>query len=225
MNIRLGHDLASLQPTLHNGPGWRLNLWTQGCRHRCTDQCINPHFLDPTAGFLFPVVEVIEAVRFIRETSPVKVEGITVLGGEPFEQAGAIAEILTALRGDGLSTMVYSGHTLEYLRCQADVGIQRLLEVSDILVDGPYLPHRADERLAWRGSANQRLLCLTSRYRPEQLEQAFTEQGKGFSILVLGGRISVSGLQSWDGAANLASRLRPEAEPVKSKETGNWSPV
>ena len=114
-----------------------------------------------------------------------------MLGGEPFEQADALTEVLAACAEEGLGAMVYSGHTLATWR-RLGGAVAQLLAASDVLVDGPYLPHLADERLAWRGSANQRLLCLSGRYRPEELEEAFARQGKGFSVQVLPGRVSIS---------------------------------
>src|SRR5262249_51372489 len=108
MNLRLGHDLTSLCPSLHNGPGWRIGLWTHGCRPRCTDQCTTPHLLDPAGGHTSPVADVIEAVQGVARAATTAVEGVTILGGEPFEQAGAVARLLVALQTAGLSNMVYS---------------------------------------------------------------------------------------------------------------------
>src|SRR5947207_10508946 len=97
MYIRLAHRLAMLRPTLHNGPGWRVGLWTQGCVHRCTKDCLNPDFLDPSGGFLFLVDDAIAEVLAAVREAPQPVEGITVLGGEPFEQAAAVRAMLKPL--------------------------------------------------------------------------------------------------------------------------------
>ncbi|MCC9608101.1 radical SAM protein [Blastopirellula sp. JC732] len=193
--IRLGHGLSRLHPNLHNGPGLRLCIWTQGCVHRCTQQCLNPHYLDPEGGFRYRTEEVVAAILEVAKTAP-RLEGITVLGGEPFEQPSPVADICQATRATGLSTMVYSGHTLTHLRRQADSKIDRLLDATDLLVDGPFLPELRDERLAWRGSTNQRLNCLTERYEEASLAAAFVRQGKGFSVVINGDGISLSGFQS-----------------------------
>jgi anaerobic ribonucleoside-triphosphate reductase activating protein len=128
---------------------------------------------------------------------------VTVLGGEPFEQADAVADLLERLRRDGLSTMVYSGHTWESLKRSPQPGIARLLATVDLLVDGPFLPEFYEETLAWRGSSNQRLLCLTDRYEERTLAEAYSRQKKGFSIQIGNGSISLSGLQS-EGTARAA---------------------
>ncbi len=215
MNLRLGHSLDALRPTLHNGPGWRVSFWVQGCVHRCTERCLNPHFLDPAGGLSYSVVEVGLAIKTAAEAASMAVEGITVLGGEPFEQAGPLAAMLEPLRAGGLSTMVYTGHTLEALRRRRELDVDALLEVTDLLVDGPFLPHLYGEDLAWRGSSNQRLLCLSRRYTRRSLEVAYARQGKGFSILVGDGRVVASGFQSLDGVAAFSLALGLSAPPER----------
>jgi anaerobic ribonucleoside-triphosphate reductase activating protein len=179
--------------------------------------------LDPAAGWSWQVDDVVTAVRAAVRDACCAVEGVTVLGGEPFEQAGAVAGVLRPLRQDGLSTMVYSGHTLEHLRRQHDAGIHELLAVADILVDGPYLPQRYSATLAWRGSDNQRLLCLTERYTPEQLEATFHVQGKAFSLQVSEERITVSGLQIVSGIKVIEDLLGLEDQQLGVPANGRAS--
>ncbi len=207
MNLRLGHSLESLRPTLHNGPGWRISFWVQGCVHRCTEQCLNPHFRDPAAGHVYPAETVAAAILSAAAQATDPAEGVTVLGGEPFEGAAAVALVLAPLHAAGLSAMVYSGHTHERLIGMRDPGVDALLRETDILADGPYVPRLYDERLAWRGSSNQRLLCLSARYTPAELDAAYARQGKGFSIQIGGGQIVASGFQTIEGAAAVAGAL------------------
>jgi anaerobic ribonucleoside-triphosphate reductase activating protein len=84
-----------------------------------------------------------------------RVSGISVSGGEPFEQPEDLARLLLAARKLGLHTLVYSGFTYEELRCAAP---EVLCEI-DMLIDGPYI--RGIPRTSpWTGSGNQRVLCL-----------------------------------------------------------------
>ena len=95
------------------------------------------------------------------------IEGITLTGGEPFQQPlGALADFLASLRQSSpLSVMCYSGYTLEELRTGPDAELRlRVLEHVDLLVDGPYVAAHNDGH-RWRGSANQRLHFLSERYR------------------------------------------------------------
>jgi anaerobic ribonucleoside-triphosphate reductase activating protein len=215
MKLKLGHRLQSLSATLHNGPGWRIGLWTQGCVHRCTENCLNPHLLNPEAGLEYDVDEVRKAIKAVEKCSHRPIEGVTVLGGEPFEQAAPVAALLTSLRIRGLSTMVYSGHTYEHLRRQGDPGIESLLAATDLLVDGPFLPSLYDGALAWRGSANQRLLCLSERYDSDLLEGSWQLQRKSFSIRVGNGGIAISGLQTRTAAVVAEGFLSGNSAPAE----------
>ena len=200
--LRLGHPLSILRPTLHNGPGWRIAIWVQGCSLNCTKDCLNPHLLPAEGGFEFTVDTIAQAIIASGREGSQPFEGLTVLGGEPSDQIHSVTALFSAIQTAGLSTMLYTGHTLEALRRRFGADAQALLEVTDLLKDGPYVETGYRPDLAWRGSINQRLHCLSSRYTPESLNQAFATQGKGFSIVVTPrGDISLSGLQNRAAAA------------------------
>ncbi len=75
-----------------------------------------------------------------------------------------LADLSTRLRDSGFSVFCFTGHTLEELQSRRDPDIDRLLRLTDILIDGPYLAEQA-AALRWRGSRNQRVHFLTERYR------------------------------------------------------------
>lgn len=207
-SLRLGMRPESLRPGLHNGPGWRVSVWLQGCKLRCTRRCLNPHLLPAEGGWALPVSELTDRLERVIGGFGYPVEGISVLGGEPSEQPEGLAALLRWVRGRGLSTMVYTGYTCEALRGRGDPATDRWLEATDLLVDGPFLEARYSDTLPWRGSDNQRLLCLSDRYTPEALEAAFARQGKGFSIRVSAdGSVSASGFQDREGATLIAQLL------------------
>jgi anaerobic ribonucleoside-triphosphate reductase activating protein len=207
--LHLGHELWGLRATLHNGPGWRVPFWVQGCSLRCTTVCLNPHFLDQGKGRNYAVDDVAKRLEQVVAGASDTVEGITVLGGEPTDQPLAVADLFLAARALGLSTMLYSGATLEQLRARQSSAIDTLLAMTDLLVDGPFLPREFDRDLVWRGSRNQRILRLSDRYSVEDIESALAAQGRGFSIfLSADGRLSVSGLQTRRGAALIEKQMR-----------------
>lgn len=204
--ILLGHGLESLRPTLHNGPGWRVPLWVQGCRLRCTELCLNPHYLSEHGRHEAEPRALADAVLRTADGDGMPVEGVTVLGGEPMEQAEELAVFLRAVREAGLSTMVYSGYTLAALRALPGNGAT--LDAIDLLIDGPFVASRYDDTLAWRGSSNQRIHRLSERYSAADLDEAFARQRKGFSVHVSGdGRLTVSGLQERAGASRVERRV------------------
>jgi len=98
------------------------------------------------------------------------VEGITLLGGEPFAQAPGAAAIARAARARGLTVMVFSGYTLAELERRADAGA--LLQLTDLLVDGRYDRERPEPPppigRRWIGSTNQVMHYLTSAYSPDE---------------------------------------------------------
>ncbi len=91
-----------------------------------------------------------------------EVEGVTLLGGEPFEQAEACAVFAAHAHSLDLSVMVFSGYTLAELEARPDS--RALLDACDLLVDGRFDRDRLDRSRRWIGSTNQRLHLLTSRY-------------------------------------------------------------
>ena len=83
--------------------------------------------------------------------------GVTLSGGEPFDQAGALLSVARAAREKGLELAAYTGYLYETLL--ADTGDRRaLLELCDVLIDGPYIQSQRSLELNFRGSKNQRIL-------------------------------------------------------------------
>lgn len=169
--------------TESEGPGRRACLWVQGCSLHCPG-CFNPHTWDPRGGVEVGLDELLATL----DRGP-EVEGVTLLGGEPFDQAVELAELGTAVRRRGLSVMTFSGYTLEELREQDRDGWSALLAVTDLLGDGRFDVRRPDRVRPWVGSTNQRFHFLTPRYRalagalvsvPDRLEVRIRRDGTVF---------------------------------------------
>lgn len=95
------------------------------------------------------------------------IEGITLLGGEPFAHAVGGSQLAERIRAAGLSVMIFSGFTLAELQAKADPAAGRLLAATDLLVDGPYRRELRETRRRWIGSANQKIHFLTDRYQAD----------------------------------------------------------
>jgi len=155
----LSLNLGSFLPRSRvNGPGERAVLWLQGCPLRCPG-CYNPALLPVKDAARFPVGVVAEVIKAIPD-----IEGVTYSGGEPTMQAAALAALSETLHAAGLSVVCYTGHVYEHLLAGADPAVVALLRQVDLLIDGPFERGKAPGG-RWRGSANQRLIALSERYR------------------------------------------------------------
>ena len=154
--LRVG---ARVPVTHAEGPGARFGLWLQGCSLRCPG-CCNPHLFETEGGAMVPVVALLAEVTAVRGL----IEGVTLLGGEPFEQAAALAPLASGVRALGLSVLTFSGYRLEELRARQDSGVDALLAATDVLVDGRYEATRPEAERLWAGSTNQSFHYLTDRY-------------------------------------------------------------
>jgi anaerobic ribonucleoside-triphosphate reductase activating protein len=136
-----------------DGPGVRLAIFTQGCSRDCPG-CHNPQAQPYSGGVPTSTQELLEKVR----ANPL-LAGVTLTGGEPFDQAAALVDLARQVRAMGLSVWAYSGYSFEALAGGLPSAAARaLLHNIDVLVDGPYVEALRDLDLQWRGSANQRLI-------------------------------------------------------------------
>ena len=139
-----------------DGPGFRVSIFTQGCPHHC-EGCHNPGSHDPAAGKEWTLDEVEK-----KFTGNPLLDGITLTGGEPFQQPAACAELARRAHQKGLNVWSYSGYTYEKLRklAQRDEGVNALLSEIDVLVDGPFLLKERSLELLYCGSKNQRIIDM-----------------------------------------------------------------
>ena len=182
MHVRL----HSVEPASRaNGPGLRAVVWFQGCTLACPG-CFNPIAQDPSAGY---VADTAALAADLLSLKPV-VEGISITGGEPFQQPEALLDLLKRLDGAGLSRLVFSGYRLEEI--QSLPRGSQILSHLDVLVAGRYV---AAQRLArgLLGSANQRLHLLTARYDWRDFDTVPARE----VILHADGTVVLSGVDPW----------------------------
>ena len=146
------------QFTHAEGPGNRACIQVQGCPIRCPG-CAVPQTWPTECG---KVVDTQNLASQILDGP--EVEGVTFLGGEPFAQAAALADLGRQLKQQGLSIVTFSGYTLEHIMNANRNDYDDLLAVTDLLIDGPFLRKKVDYSRPWVGSSNQRFHFLTNRY-------------------------------------------------------------
>lgn len=151
-------------PDIANGRGIRVSLFVAGCNHRCPG-CFNSEAWSFDAGEPFDE-RVIDDI--MDKLAPSYVEGLSLLGGEPFEpvnQRGLLPLVRKFReRYPEKDIWAYTGYVYERdllpggrAYCEAT---DELLDAVHILVDGPFVESLKDPSLAFRGSSNQRLLDL-----------------------------------------------------------------
>lgn len=155
--------------TTAEGPGRRACVWVQGCPIHCKG-CGVPWTWNPKKGLLISVDEIWE--KILESKTKYDIEGITFLGGEPFEQAVALAELGRRAQQNGLSVMAFSGYYKEQLEEMNKPGWQELYNVTDLFIDGPFEQDHLDSERPWVGSTNQRFHFLTKRYKDLEKELA-----------------------------------------------------
>lgn len=146
-----------------NGPGARVSLFVSGCTHHCPG-CFQPETWDFAHGTPF-TKQSTELIFSMLE--PWYIEGLTLLGGEPFEPENqqALLPFVQEVRRrfPNKTIWAYSGFTLEELQNRAgSIGevTKALLNQIDILVDGRFVEAKKILRLKFCGSSNQRLIDL-----------------------------------------------------------------
>ncbi len=146
-----------------NGPGLRAVVWAQGCTLACPG-CWNPDTWAFTRRSLRDVDALVAEVL-----GDAEVEGLTLTGGEPFQQARGFAALAAGVRAAGRSVLVFTGYELDELTLPDQ---RSLLAQADVVVTGRYVETLRAPGLGWRGSSNQRVHFLTQRYGPEDMDGA-----------------------------------------------------
>ena len=171
-----------------NGPGVRTSLFVSGCRNRCKD-CFQPETWNFHYGKPFTETNM---NNILQSLEPEYITGFTILGGEPFEPENqeTVQNILKAVRKKypKISIWMYTGFTLQFIddrwtlkafrKDEADPEaenraeteyLQDILNMIDVLVDGPFLPEKKNIMLSFRGSENQRLIDIQHSFQEKQI--------------------------------------------------------
>lgn len=157
MVLAIAHIIPDTQA---EGPGNRFAIWVQGCSIRC-EGCCNPELFGFGGGQKRSPDELAKQVIDTPD-----IEGISLLGGEPFDQPAALLALVEPIARAGLSVMIYSGYTLDQLKGRPEPEIPGVLALTDLLVDGPYDQTSPETSRRWLGSTNQQMHFLTARYSP-----------------------------------------------------------
>lgn len=135
-----------------NGDGLRTVLWVAGCNHRC-EGCHNPITWDINGGL--PFDENAENELF-EKLKPDYISGITFSGGDPLHPKNRDEVTRLAKKARSLfpkkTVWLYTGYSFD------EIKEFEIMQYLDVLVDGEFKKELLDEKLHWKGSANQRVI-------------------------------------------------------------------
>ena len=140
-------------------PGVCVTFYTQGCPHKCAG-CHSPETWDFMGGMEFTTKVLNDIISALTANNINR--SLCIMGGEPLCQENQFLTllILTEIKNRLPETKVYiwTGYTIEELNKMTTSKIPQILEMTDCLIDGPYIQEQRDITLPMRGSTNQRIL-------------------------------------------------------------------
>ena len=145
-----------------NGPGLRFVLWTQGCSKGCKN-CFNPLTWSNEKNKIFTNDNLLELIKNFED-----IDGITITGGDPFEQEYELLELLFSLRSFNFKKgiIVYTGFTIDEIN---ENPIRRkCLDYLDILIDGRYVEEKKISS-GLKGSSNQNVFYFSDKVKEEEI--------------------------------------------------------
>lgn len=143
-----------LKHTSVEGPGVRYCIWFQGCSRHCKG-CFAEATWAKDGGNEFDAEDILSDILSCKN-----IEGVTFLGGEPFEQPQALEFLSKNAKNAGLSVLCFTGGKIEELQKQ----YPKILKNIDLLIDGEFRADEKDFSRPWVGSKNQRYHFLTEKY-------------------------------------------------------------
>lgn len=195
-------------PVTTLGPGKRLGIWFQGCSLRC-EGCISVDTW-ATAKTLIPIDQLMMALS---SYIPL-VDGITISGGEPFDQFDALLAIVAQLREKtNVDILLYTGYSIEDIPDQ----LQQIKPYIDVLISDPF-QRQTSQTLRLRGSDNQRLHCFTSQAKEKYAyyQQVVTTNDNVLDVMFdAQGVVWFAGIPKRDDFIKLQTILKQQGHQLK----------
>lgn len=159
------------------GPGKRIGIWVQGCKRRCKN-CISKHTWEFHESKFLSWKEIYKKLKsYINDN----VEGITISGGEPFEQPQGLNILLNIIHSFGIKDiLVYTGYSYSYLAEKYN----DILKKISVLIDGPFV-FELESDLIWKGSENQKMYILTKTKEIAEKYKEFSKMKKNNKLQII----------------------------------------
>ena len=175
---------ATLSSSKASGKGNRYVIWTQGCSILCKE-CFNPQTHSFTDGFDISVPTLVKSII------DANVDGVTITGGEPFDQKRELYKLVRLIRQKtNLNIIIYSGYN--YIFLSSNRLCKKIIDLSDAIIAGQYdMTKRIQHSLY--GSSNQEVILITSAFNsndfkgPSIMEIIINQDGQcvitGFPVM------------------------------------------
>lgn len=150
-----------LYPVRVLGPGDRIGLWVCGCSRGC-EGCSNPELWEQRDEYEITLSELLSLIQRISVSHAV--DGFTISGGEPMDQAKELSELIQQIQVITDDIMIYSGYKLEELKKRSDPYTEHILRTAAVLIDGAYIEELNQDSVL-RGSSNQCVHILNPKYQ------------------------------------------------------------
>ncbi|MDR2117896.1 MAG: radical SAM protein [Planctomycetaceae bacterium] len=187
------------------GPGTRSVIWFHGCTRQCSG-CI-AETMNKIGEFESLTPQ--QLANWIKHNISIEnsIEGVTLSGGEPFQQPlNELATFLMLLKQNtNLSVLCYTGYRYEELKEQKSA--IPVLQYIDVLIDGEYRQNE-DFGHRWRGSVNQQFHFLTKRYKNQEHEWNLAVERQIEIELDINGKLQISGVPSKNFINKLTTELQ-----------------
>ena len=191
-----------LYPVKVLGTGNRIGIWVCGCRRECKG-CSAPELWEPQEKYEISLPRLKELIKSI--VSEQKIDGFTITGGEPMEQAKELSELIIFMKSINDDILVFTGYTLEELQDFSSADVNSILASIAVLIDGEYIEER-NIGVPLRGSDNQRINILNPKYKDHYENYLKTTHNQVQNFTTTDGVISV-GIHEKDFTISIAKEI------------------
>lgn len=175
-----------------NGPGKRIVIWVQGCTINCKE-CFNEELQPHVARHL--VDPELFAIKIVKLCEKHNCEGVTLSGGEPFQQSVAIGKFQSVIKDNNLSITCFSGYEYNTLQKSKDLGVMSMLKNIDILISGQFNMNNGNINRTWFENPDKEIIFLTSKYNNFE-----STNNENFEYIINGDYVGITGFPDPDEA-------------------------
>ena len=173
-----------LYPVKVLGPGKRIGIWFVGCKHKCKG-CSNPELWSINEKYFVTIAQVERLIRSVAMEN--EIDGFTISGGDPMEQAAEIADLLENVKDISEDVLLYTGYKIAELTSDMN---KKLLDKVAVLIDGRYEEELNDDSFL-RGSSNQNIYILKKTFNDKYHNYIMNKQNEILNFMIYSQLLSV----------------------------------